>query len=113
MLPKSQRLNSSEVETVMSQGRALFGDFFLVKFIKNTSGGVKISAISPKKAFPTAVERNKARRRIYSALFPIFNKNFTKNSFLVAIVANKKSLGVKISELSHSLEQILVKGGIL
>ncbi|MEI6490541.1 MAG: ribonuclease P protein component [bacterium] len=113
MLPKSQRLNSSEVETVMSQGRALFGDLFLVKFIKNETGGLKISAIAPKKTFKTAVERNKVKRRINSALSPIFNKNFIKNSFLVAIVANKKSLSVKIPELSSSLEQIFVKGGIL
>ncbi len=110
MLPKSHRLNSGEVEEVMSKGRSVFGDFFLVKILQNNTPGVKISAIAPKKAFQTAVERNKVRRRIYSA---ILHKNFTKNSFLIAIVANRKALTVNIKDLSSEIEQIFVKGGIL
>lgn len=113
MLPKSQRLSSGEVEEVMSKGQAIFGDFFLVKFLKTTTKFSKVSAISPKKAFPTAVQRNKVRRRIYSVLSPIFNKKFIKNSFLIAIVCNKKSLTAKIPEIKTAIEQIFAKGGIL
>lgn len=113
MLPKSQRLISSEVEEVMSKGQALFGYYLLVKFIKNKDSGLKVSAISPKKAFPTAVERNKIRRRVYSALFPVLRKEITKNSFLVAIVANKKALNATVPALSSEIEQIFIKGGIL
>ncbi len=113
MLPKSQRLISSEVEEVMSKGQSIFGEFFLVKFLKSKGGDLKISAISPKKVFPTAVERNRVRRRIYSALSPIFNKKFIKNSFLVAIVANKKAQNVSIDTFSSEIEQVFVKGGIL
>lgn len=113
MLPKSQRLNSGEVEEVMSKGQVIFGDLLLVKLLKNENMGVKISALAPKKAFPTAVLRNKVRRKIYSALSPIFNKKPIKNSFLAAIVGNKKLLTAKISEISSEIEQIFGKGGIL
>ncbi|MEI6490867.1 MAG: ribonuclease P protein component, partial [bacterium] len=72
MLPKKQRLTSVEIEEVMIKGKPLFSDFFVVKFIKNhtleIAQGFKISAVSPKKPFSTAALRNKARRRIYSAL---------------------------------------------
>lgn len=113
MLPKSKKLTSGEVEAVMSNGQAVFGDFFLVKYIKSGKIETKISAIAPKKTFSTAVLRNKARRRIYSALTPLFHKNLIKNSFLVAIVGNKKVLDVKIPEITASIEQVFVKGGIL
>jgi ribonuclease P protein component len=113
MLPKTQRLNSGEVTDVMSRGQSIFSDFFLVKFCQNPKGGLKISAIAPKKTFITAVDRNKARRRINGALTPLLKKKLIKNSFLVAIVGNKKILNEKIPLISASLEQVFIKSGIL
>ncbi len=113
MLPKPKRLTSGEVEDVMSKGQSVFGDFFLVKFLKSESKDLRVSALSPKKFFTTAVLRNKTRRRIYSALSPIFKKNLIKNSFLIAIVCNKKVITASIQELSSSIEQVFTKSGIL
>lgn len=113
MLPKSQRLNSSEVEEVMSKGQTLFTEFFLIKFLKGNNKEIKISALAPKKSFSTAVERNKIRRKIYAALSPIFKKNPTKKPFLVVIIGNKKIENIKTAELASKIEQIFIKGGIL
>ncbi len=117
MLQKKQRLTSVEIEEVMIKGKPLFSDFFILKFIKNHTPsafqGLKISAVSPKKAFPTAVLRNKARRRIYSALTSFLKTQKPKSNILIAIIGNKKVLNTPFSDLGASLEQTFRKGGIL
>ena len=130
MLSKSHRLKTEEVELVMTKGKSLFSDFFLIKLIniktqENPRGlkhyPLKVSAIASKKTFPTAVLRNKARRRAYSALSNILtthsplvlNGKRNTDSFLIALICNKKVLSEKISTISANIEQVFKKGGIL
>lgn len=122
MLPKSERLNTEEVEAVMSKGKSLFTDYFLVKFLNIsrdlkkrvvTTYPLKISTIAPKKTFSTAVSRNKARRRAYSAIFSALKNQKITGKFLIVLVCNKKMLSERISAISAEIQQIFQKGGII
>lgn len=96
----------------MIKGKSLITDFFIIKILKkNDQKFLKISALSPKKTFPTAVMRNKARRRVYSAISKTPKPN--ANNFLVAIIGSKKVLTEKIETISAAIEQSFKKGGIL
>jgi ribonuclease P protein component len=66
MLPKSKRMSQKEVDLVFSSGKYFKNKLFSGKYIKSTT--FKASIAPPKKVFKTAVERNKVKRRVFSAI---------------------------------------------
>jgi ribonuclease P protein component len=89
MLKKAHRLSTKEFMDVMQKGRVYTSPLFVMRVLAvpaSTPGdsisgspgrsnllglGAKISAVAPKKVAPTAVLRNKLRRQIYEAVYPL------------------------------------------
>ncbi len=68
MLPKSDRLRRARDFALLSQkGRAVFGPYFTLRF-RPSQEKTKIGFVTSTKIFKTAVERNRAKRRLREAL---------------------------------------------
>ncbi len=130
MLSKKYKLDAREVELVMTKGKFVTTDLFLLKFLKlpvktakNPTTHARISVIAPKKPFNTAVLRNSIRRRVYPALRPVFEKTLdffvktdnvvSKNEILICLVCNKGVKDTSLVEISAGIEQVFKKGGII
>ena len=120
---------------MMLKGSPFFSDSIVLKVFKNQNnhslkaGSVfskqnieplKISAIAPKKPFPTAVERNKARRKVYSTISLFLKKNLLKKTeygsnytVLCAIICNRKLFLQDTDGVYKEIEQVFKKSGIL
>lgn len=59
-------MSQKEVDLVFSSGKYFKNKLFSGKYIKSTT--FKASIAPPKKVFKTAVERNKVKRRVFSAI---------------------------------------------
>lgn len=107
------------VEEIMIKGRSVKSDSFLFKFIQNYENKpinkVFIGFIASKKMFPTAVERNRARRRGKAALRRALGGTPAPLLFPVgaAFLLNKTSLDIDFNGFASEIKQILIKSGIL
>jgi ribonuclease P protein component len=61
-------MKGEEVPLLFSRAKTLKNPYFLMKYMKNESNKPTFAVAASKKIFKTAVERNKVRRRIYSAV---------------------------------------------
>ena len=75
MLPKVRRLSTPEVQTVLRAGRPLRTEHLSAKFLPHT-GVPRVSVVVSKKVARRAVARNKLRRTIYRALYPLQNHGY-------------------------------------
>lgn len=116
-MKSTPRLTSEMVAEVMVQGRALKTGSFLFKYILNSektaNNKAYISFIAPKKTFPTAVERNRAKRRGKAALQSVVIKTYALLPSFSAFVLNKASTEMSIDDIAQDIEQVLLKSGIL
>lgn len=112
-MKSAPRLNSDMVAEVMTQGRAVKSASFLFRYIEGGKNDSFYSFIASKKNFPTAVSRNKARRRGKVALHAVLKTNSSSKRVLGAFVLNKAVENLPIPSLSQEIEQILIKSGIL
>lgn len=86
MLDKKQRLTKKkEFDIVFKGGRAVYGDTFGLKIIKNNLGFGRFGLIIGAKISKKAVERNKLRRRLRE----VIKKNLSglKDGFDAVIIA--------------------------
>lgn len=128
MLPKKYKLDAKEVELVMTKGKFVTTDLFLLKFLKipikndpktgrQQTPFMRISVISPKKPFNTAVLRNLIRRRVYSAVKPVFDRALpsaqTDFQILACLVCNKSVENKDLKELIAGVEHVFHKGAII
>lgn len=74
MLPKRARLTSSEVDEVLTKGISIYAPLpkgqkglISAKFLA-IPGSFKSAAVAPKSLAKSAVERNRLRRAVYSAI---------------------------------------------
>lgn len=68
MLPKRNRVGKKDIDLVFKKGKFISSSVFTFKFILLNSLQTHISFIAPKSIAKLAVERNKLRRKGYSAL---------------------------------------------
>ncbi len=83
MIKRSRRLSTKQFSEVMEKGKIYHSPLFLMRVLEHgkqeaeskekevrskESGGIKIAAVAPKKIAPTAVLRNRIRRRMYEAV---------------------------------------------
>jgi len=74
-----------------------------------------VSMLSPKKQFPTAVLRNKARRRmkaLINHLSSVYNRPLYKG-YLYVFTLNKSILTDKFDQYRLEIEQFVAKNDIL
>ena len=68
MLPRENRLNKKEVESVFKKGKKFVGEFLIFKLKTKNNSCSSFSAIVPVKVSKKSVERNKIKRKIREAL---------------------------------------------
>ena len=78
MLPKVKRMSGEDIDLLFSHAKTVKNPLFIMKYMKKgemlvgkatiPKNMAKIAVAASKKIFPTAVLRNRARRRIYAAV---------------------------------------------
>lgn len=98
MLPKSSRLSKKEVEYVLKTGKRSSSKYFLATVAKLPSNNEErggFAVVVSKKTAQSAVDRNKLRRRVYSAIRAV-RKNNAKLSQAGGGILKDKPTGVVI-----------------
>ncbi|MES3031457.1 MAG: ribonuclease P protein component [Patescibacteria group bacterium] len=110
MLPHSKRLSTTLFSKVLEQGRVLHTPLGSL-FFTQASGISRFSVSVPKKVSKGAVERNKIRRRAYSAIRGFEDK--IKTGYHGVLVMKKGVEKLPFQELAVEIEKIFVKSGLL
>ena len=108
MIPKHSRLTKQTIENYLLKARRVKTSCFFVAY--NTIPGAKrpqISVSCSKKVAPTAVLRNKLRRRAYSALSPIIPT--LPSNFIALVSYNKADTDISINDLRAELSDCFSK----
>jgi len=103
MIPRSFRLNRSDIEWVLKKGESFAVDLFIVKFLKEKlqDSSPHFSVIVSAKLSAKAVERNRLRRKIFEAIrLNVLNQN--KLPFKIVIIPKKKALKSDYQDLEKS-----------
>ncbi|MDE1975341.1 MAG: ribonuclease P protein component [Patescibacteria group bacterium] len=111
MLSRTNRLTAKEITEIFKTGKVAHTAILSVRFVSTGIGTPKISAISPVKAFKTAVSRNRARRAAYEGLKTIIPK--LKVGVMAAVVLKPAVLNSDMDKIRHELEAAFEKAGIL
>ncbi|MBU3668961.1 MAG: ribonuclease P protein component [Candidatus Taylorbacteria bacterium] len=108
-------MNNKEVITVITQGRAFKSGSFLLKMAQNKDGiGKHVAILAPKKQFPTAVMRNKAKRRLKSCISACLGSVYKlPKGYLYVFTVYKGLLDKTFKESKEETELFLTKNGIL
>jgi ribonuclease P protein component len=109
MLKKADRLTTEEIET-LSQGKSVFGTLLSLRYV-HVSGAdgakLKFAVSVSKKVFKTAVERNRARRRVYGAIdMKVFA---TAKPTYVMFMPKKEAITVPIEQLKNEVSALLAR----
>ncbi len=110
MLQSSRRLTTALFTEVMLKGRVFHSTLFTLRATKS-DGISRFSVAIPKKVAKTAVERNKLRRRAYSALRTVYPQVLP--GFHGVLIAKSQLLDAKFAEIAPSLQEFFVKSGLL
>jgi len=111
MLPKAKRMKGEEITLLFSRAKTLKNPLFLMKYMKkeemaaekaaNSAGFAKIAVAAAKKVFPTAVLRNKARRRIYNAVKAAGVDTFP---YFIVFMPNREAIETPYKNLVAAIE---------
>lgn len=106
MLSKKNRADTKIVEKVFKAGKFINSQFLTFRFVVNTGSPTpRVSFIAPKSVAKLAVDRNKLRRRGYTAL----KKNINKfPAGIEGAMVFKKPLGTTL-EVENEIQNILNK----
>lgn len=110
MLPSSKRLTIPLFKQVMDKGKLFHSMLWSAKIAK-TAGESRFSVAVSKKVAKSAVDRNKIRRRTYSALrslYPRISPGFHGVVMVKAPIAKST-----LAAISKELEDFFVKTGLL
>lgn len=110
MLKSSQRLTIPLFKKVMDEGKIFHSPFFSAKLLK-VEGPSRFSVAVSKKVAKSAVERNKTRRRVYSALRPLITK--VSPDMHGVIMVKAPILKASLGEVSSATEAFFVKSGLM
>lgn len=107
-------MNNKEVIAVITQGRAFKSGSFLLKIAKNNDNLVKnVAILAPKKQFPTAVLRNKAKRRIRAGIQRFLDGKKTPKDTLFVFTLYKSLLDISSKTFFEEVQQFFGKNDIL
>ena len=112
MLPKSSRLSKQTIETHLIRARRIKTSRFLVLYTYIVGQKVpQISVSASKKVAPSAVLRNKLRRRGYAALEAVIPAVSPTAAVLVSYMTPDST--TSIAEITLEIKDIFKKAGIL
>ncbi|MDP1625369.1 MAG: ribonuclease P protein component [bacterium] len=107
MLRKADRLASRDINRP-SQGKSVFGTLISMRFLP--SEHTKVSVVVSKKVAPTAVGRNRIRRRVYAAVREV--RNSLKKPAFIMIMPKKECLSCDIRSINDELKTLFNKAGL-
>ena len=110
MLPKSKRLTTKTVASVMGKGQSTHSPFFVARLVP-TQEASRFSVSVPKKVAKTAVQRNKIRRQVFSALKEVQTE--TKSGFDGVVVVKVGIEKLPFTEIVSEIRKIFVKSSVL
>ena len=101
MLKKQNKLNTKDIKELITAGKRVYGTLFSVVYKpKNTNKfGVTVS----KKVYKKAVDRNRAKRRVFGALKDVSPKNIGHYNISVKSKLNT----VPFTDISKDLNSVL------
>jgi len=110
MLPSSQRLTTPLFKRVMDTGKIFHSPLFSAKILK-ADGSSRFSVAVSKKIAKNAVDRNRIRRRVYSALHTIGPK--VSSGFHVVLMPKAPVASGPFAGITPALKEFFVKTGVL
>jgi ribonuclease P protein component len=110
MLPRSKRLSVPLFANVLANGKIVHSPLFTARILK-TAGYTRFSVAISKKIAKTAVERNKLRRRSYSAIGLLSSK--IKDSFHVILLAKSPLIKALQKDIVTDLDSLFVKSSLI
>jgi ribonuclease P protein component len=110
MLPSSKRLSVTLFASVLANGKIVHSTLFTARILK-TAGISRFSVAISKKIAKTAVERNKFRRRVYSAISMIDSK--IPQGFHVILMGKPPLIKATPKDTLVDLESLFVKSGLI
>ena len=110
MLPRSKRLTVSLFTNALANGKVVHSTLFTARIAKNP-GPTRFSAVISKKITKTAVERNKLRRRIYSAVAS-FGAKISKDHHVILLAKPLLSKST-LKDIVADIETLFVKSHLL
>lgn len=121
MLPKSERLTKNQVEAVLATGRRHSSLYFFATVLAAPVASASIPAFAvvvSKKTADTAVERNKLRRRAYSAIravkkIVLARQNGKVLPFHVVVVVKREAKSAKLADLIDDLGHLMKISGVI
>jgi len=102
MLPKTERLTTKELDTLFKEGKQRNFPLFLVTYAP--SSRFSLSTLTSKKVFPTAVERNTVRRKVYNNLKYVE----IRPKASIALVCTKKIIQATPLELRDAIHEVFL-----
>lgn len=111
MLPQKLRIRKATAREVFTHGLNVSSPAFLLKFEKKPGEPTRFAVSVSKKVAPTAVLRNRTRRRVYSVirdLLPI-----VKPGFVAAISVKKGGETLDHTGIVTQVKGVLSRAGIV
>lgn len=106
MLPQKHRINRRFFNEVFSRGQFFGGDQLSGKiFNLKTNLPTRFAVVTQKKYLKRAVDRNRLRRRIYSAITPLLPQ--IKPGFAIIIFAKPNLLSADFKNIQIMLTSLL------
>ena len=106
MLPKNKRIQKSTLRSFQGKGRSFFVETLTLWAVLTTEDiPAKASVVVSKKIAKGAVERNKIKRRIYSALQKELKT--IKNGFLLSFYPKKEIQKTTHTQLTKQIFEVL------
>jgi ribonuclease P protein component len=97
---------SRDIETIRSKGRRCEAGPFVVRGMPTDLGMVRI-AVSAPRALGTAVERNRARRRVREAIRLALREHTTSGSADLLVMVRAQALSAPFSSLIEAARRAL------
>ncbi|MDP3962817.1 MAG: ribonuclease P protein component [bacterium] len=110
MLPSSKRLTTALFKKTIDNGRSAHSQLFILKLIKE-GGPSRFSVSVSKKVAKKAVERNKIRRRAYSAISSFYPA--IKHGIHGVVIAKNPAAKASLEEIISDIKSFFVKSGHL
>ena len=116
MLSKSERLTKNQVEAVLAAGRRHSSQYFFATVLAASTPAFAI--VVSKKTADTAVERNKLRRRTYSAIrevkkIVLARPNGKVLPFHVVVVVKREAKPAKLADLIEDIGRLMKISGVI
>jgi ribonuclease P protein component len=111
MLPQKLRIRKAEAREAFMHGTTITSPSFLLKIQKTPGKSTRFAVSVSKKVAPTAVLRNRTRRRVYSVICTLLPG--VKPGFIAAISVKKGGETLNSAQIATEIKGILSRAGVL